>query len=170
MTFPRGYRRLFLVLHVGASVGWLGAEAVLLVLTAAALAGADRHVAYPAAALAGGLLILPLALLSWLSGVVIAVGTRWGLLTHWWVVTKLALTTLMAVLVVFVLVPGLRTVGADPDAVTPATARQLVVAPSVATSLLLVNLVLSVYKPWGRLRPRAAAPAGSRASRIQRYP
>jgi hypothetical protein len=67
----------------------------------------------------------------------------------------------MTGLVVLVLLPKL---GAAADAAAGPAAHplgdvdqvQLVIAPSVASTLLLVNVVLSVYKPGGRLRSRPA--------------
>ena len=40
-----------------------------------------------------------------------AIFTPWGLLKHWWVLVKLLLTTLMLVLVLFLLYPGLTEAG-----------------------------------------------------------
>lgn len=154
MVFSRPVRRLLLVSHVATAVGWLGAEAVMLALDAAGLAGSDPRAVYPASALTGTVLILPLSLLALTTGVVGALGSRWGLLRHWWVLTKLASTTVMTGLVLLVLLPKLRAAGADPAALTAPDRRQLVIAPSVACSLLLLNVILSVYRPWGRLRRR----------------
>jgi hypothetical protein len=81
--------------------------------------------------------------------------TPWGLIRHWWVTIKLALTTLMTGLVFFALLPGLR---AAADAatgsgiLTAADRAQFLVPPSVASSLLVLNVILSVYKPGGQLR------------------
>jgi hypothetical protein len=105
-------------------------------------------------------LILPLSLLALTTGVLGALVTRWGLLRYWWVATKLALTTLMTVLVVLVLVPKVRAAGADPEALTGPEKLQLVIAPSVACSLLLLNTVLSVYRPWGRTRRLTSSLSG----------
>lgn len=158
MALRRRTRQFLLLGHITASVGWLGAEAVMLALDAAGLAGSDPRSVYPASALTGTVLILPLSLLALTTGILGALGSRWGLLRYWWVGTKLALTTLMTVLVVLVLVPKVRAAGADPEALTGPDRLQLVIAPSVACSLLLLNTVLSVYRPWGRIRRQAARP------------
>jgi hypothetical protein len=158
MRLPPRWRKALLVTHVATSVGWLGADAVLLVLGIAGLgglsglAGADPAVVYPAAELVCVVLVVPLSLAAWLTGVVCALATRWGLLRHWWVVAKLATTTVMAVLVLFALTPGVRAAAEAARAVSTPERSQLVVAPSVACALLVLNLVLSVYKPWGRAR------------------
>lgn len=156
---PR-WRKAFLVTHVAASVGWLGADAVLLVLGIAGLGGTfgtgvDPAVVYPAAELVCVALVVPLSLTAWLTGLVCALGTRWGLLRHWWVLAKFAMTTLMAVLVLFALTPGVRAAAAAAQSLSNQERGQFVVPPSVACTLLVLNVALSVYKPWGRTR-RAA--------------
>jgi hypothetical protein len=81
--------------------------------------------------------------------------TPWGLIRHWWVAIKLALTALMTGLVFLALLPGLRAAAniATGSGTLPAADRaQFLVPPSVASSLLVLNVILSVYKPGGRLR------------------
>jgi hypothetical protein len=81
--------------------------------------------------------------------------TPWGLFRHWWVTIKLSLTTLMTGLVFFALLPGLRSAAdaaTGSAALTAADRVQFLVPPSVASTLLVINVVLSVYKPGGRLR------------------
>jgi hypothetical protein len=157
MRFAPRWRKALLVTHVVASVGWLGADAVLLVLGIAGraglsgLAGADPAVVYPAAELVCVVLVVPLSLLAWLTGVVCALGTRWGLLRHWWVLAKLATTTLMAVLVLVALTPGVRAAAQAAQSLSTQERSQFVVPPSVACALLVLNVAMSVYKPWGRV-------------------
>ena len=91
---------------------------------------------------------------------VLGVLTPWGLFRHWWVVVKLALTTAGAVLALVVLTPTLSGL-ADAPSPIPVAQRLELVRDSGAASLVLVGtLVLSVYKPFGRVRPvRAVARA-----------
>jgi hypothetical protein len=145
------WRKAVLTTHVASAVGWLGVDLVQLTLGIAGLTGAaDAAVVYPAFGLIGTVLFVPLSFLVWLVGVVNALYTPWRLFVHWWVVVKLAVVTLMLFLVVFALYPMLReawTLGAA----TPTRTRiNLVVAPSVSTSLLIFATILSTYKPWGR--------------------
>ena len=65
---------------------------------------------------------------------------------------KLLLTTLMLVLVVVLLYPGLSAAGELAGELPRRDRINMVVAPSVSTSLLLFATVLSTYKPWGRVR------------------
>lgn len=149
MTLAPRWRKLLLVVHVVATVGWLGADLVLLALAIAGARGAEPVTVYPAALLLGEWVIAPLALVALGTGFTQAWLTPWRFFRHWWVTIKLALTTVMTVLVVVALLPGLR------EAATLALVRRdrigLVVAPAVACFLLLANVVLSVYKPFGRL-------------------
>jgi hypothetical protein len=151
---PR-WRKLLLVVHLVAAVGWVGAELVLLALAVSGLRGTDPRTVYPAAGLVGVWLVAPLAVVTLGTGLLQGLLTPWGLIRHWWVTIKLALTTLMTGLVFFALLPGLR---AAADAatgsgiLTAADRAQFLVPPSVASSLLVLNVILSVYKPGGQLR------------------
>jgi hypothetical protein len=175
MTLPRGWRRAGLLVHIAASVGWLGAVATSLVLTGLALT------ADPRTATAVYLLLRPLAwyvlvpfgIASLITGVMQSLVTEWGLVQHYWVVVKLVLTAFaVAVLLLYT-----RTLDALADAAgaasdggppVAATASPLVHAAGAAI-LLLVALVLSVYKPRGLTsaghRRRRRTATGSVASR-----
>jgi hypothetical protein len=152
MTLTPRWRRAVLTVHVITAVGWLGVDLVLLTLGISGLAGADPDVVYPAQSLVGRMLFTPLSALVWLVGVANAAYTKWGLVKHWWVLVKLLLTTLMLVLVVVLLYPALTRAGELAGAMEFADRVNLVVAPSVSTSLLITATVLSTYKPWGRVR------------------
>lgn len=146
---PR-WRKAVLTLHVATSVGWLGTDLVLITLGASGLAGWRPEVAYPAMGYVGQLLFVPLSLLVWLIGVVNAVLTPWGLLKHWWVVVKLAVTTVMLGLVLFALRPNLVAALDQGAGLDGRTRLDLLIAPLVSTSVLVFATVVSTYKPWGR--------------------
>ncbi|GAA0256352.1 hypothetical protein [Cryptosporangium japonicum] len=153
MKLTPGGRKTVLIIHIATSVGWLGADAVLLVLGVAGLTGAagGPDVVYPVAGLIGTVLITPLALAALVTGMLSGLGTKWGLLRYWWVAVKLAVTVVMNVLVLFVLAPGLREAARRGSELPSRDAVNYVVAPSVACALLLLTTVLSVSKPWKRL-------------------
>ncbi|GAA3391952.1 DUF2269 domain-containing protein [Cryptosporangium minutisporangium] len=163
---PR-WRKIALITHVASSVGWLGADAVLVVLGVAGLTGAagGPDVVYPVAGLIGTVLITPLAVAALVTGILCGLGTKWGLIRYWWVTVKLVVTAGMTVLVLFLLAPGLRT-AAELGAELPRDEQiNMVVAPSVACSLLLLTTVLSVAKPWDRTaRGRRAVATGRRSA------
>jgi hypothetical protein len=87
-------------------------------------------------------------------------GTKWGLLHHYWVVTKLVLTVGVIATAVQLGDRLLRQAVAAPSAPLAGDATTLLLALSLAHLLMLgVATVLSVYKPWGKTwfgRRRAA--------------
>jgi len=93
---PRG-RRCLVVIHAGTYVGWIGAVVGFVAVATAgatlAVDSADARGLYTALSILLGAVIVPLAGLSFASGVVVALATPWGLFRHWWVVIKLVLTT-----------------------------------------------------------------------------
>ena len=90
---PRVYR-LLLTAHIIASVGWLGIVFAKLVLAIAAATAASPEVS---AALLLALNVVnaafaPASTGAIVCGVLLSLGTRWGLLQYYWVVAKLVLT------------------------------------------------------------------------------
>jgi hypothetical protein len=156
---PR-WRKLLLTTHIGASVGLLGTDTAVLLLAVTGAQGRDPRAVYPAAQLIGALVLVPAALLSLTTGVLLGLLTPWGLFRHWWVTAKLALTSAGAVLSIVVLTPALTGLAEAGDVVSTAQRWELVRDSGAASVVLLVTLVLSVYKPFGRVRPvRTAARA-----------
>jgi hypothetical protein len=145
MRLPPRWRKAVLTVHVVTAVGWLGVDLVLLTFGIAGLSGADPDLVYPAQSFIGRVLFTPLSVLVWLVGVVNAMLTPWGL-------GKLLLTTVMLGLVLFLLYPGLTQAGELAGELPSRDRINMVVAPSVSTSLLIFATVLSTYKPWGRAR------------------
>ncbi|MFD4947541.1 DUF2269 domain-containing protein [Streptomyces sp. NPDC058239] len=146
----RTARRSLLVAHVAVSVSWLGLTVGLLTLGITAfLTGdpANAQAATRAMKIFGDWLVVPVALLSLLSGLVLALGTPWGLARHRWVWTKFWLTLITAALSIFSLRPGIN------EAATRGSVDiDLVIAPSVATATYLFITAVSVLKPWGLTR------------------
>jgi len=160
-------RKTMVVLHIVTSVSWLALMLCLLVLGTLALTTDDAdtlRTAYRAMPLLGDPLILPLSLLSLLTGLVLALGTPWGLFRFQWVNVKFWLTLAAAAASVFQLTARLHE-AADVVARHPTgsiaamhlgfTRYNLVIVPFVALTVYVVNVVLSVFKPWGRRRSRA---------------
>jgi hypothetical protein len=104
-------------------------------------------------------------LLSLGTGVLLGLLTPWGLLRYWWVTAKLTITAVLSGAVLFVLIPRLgaaATAVSTPAATPLATSERLplVIAPAVASTLLLLMVALAIYKPGGRLRARVTSEAG----------
>lgn len=160
----RPLRRFLLAVHVVVSGGWLGVVAAKLVLCVTA-ASADEPVvsgAFYESAKVVDVVFPPAAIATFVTGVLLTLGTKWDLLGHYWVATKLALTVGVIVTAV-----GLgdrfvrRSVSAPPGrtadegtilgaALAPET---LLISLSAAHLIMLgVATVVSVYKPWGKTR------------------
>src|SRR5687768_15129946 len=83
-------RGFALTVHLTLSVGWIGAVMAFLALVIAAMTSQDAQTlraAWMAMELTGWFAIVPLALASLFTGLVMALGTRWGLFRHYWVLT-----------------------------------------------------------------------------------
>jgi hypothetical protein len=159
-------RKLALVAHVGASVGWIGAIVASLVLGAAALFGdlSLTRAAYVALRVIGWYALVPCSVLSLVTGLIQSLGTQWGLLRHYWVIVKLAMN-LFATAVLLLYMQTL-------DALASMTSNgELMGNPSPVThaagalALLVAALVLSVFKPRGLTRYGQRRSVTARASR-----
>ncbi|HEY1116349.1 MAG TPA: hypothetical protein VGE43_01505 [Acidimicrobiales bacterium] len=162
-------RKLALTAHVTVSVGWLGAVACFLALVVAGLTSPDAtlvRATYVAAKLLGWAVIVPCSLAALLTGLVVSLGTEWGLFRHYWVLAKFLLNVVAATLLLLHMQPVNRMadVAATEAALAPADHRplrvQLVADAGLALVVLLAATALSVYKPWGRGRRGRAAAAG----------
>jgi hypothetical protein len=154
-----GVRKAVLTTHVSASVGWLGAIMAFLVLAVTALARQDDQLVR-AADLGmrpiGWFVLVPLSSASLLTGLVLSLGTEWGLFRHYWVLATLLINVFAnTVLLMFV-----WNLGSSSYIASDAPLLHSV----VALLLLLVATAISVYKPrgltpygWRRQQARRAA-------------
>jgi hypothetical protein len=156
---PPRVRRLVLTVHVALSVGWIGAVAAYLTLDVAVATGQDAETlraAYVGMGLIATRVIVPLALVALATGVVMAVGTPWGLLRHYWVLVSLLLTIVAAAVLMVETrtISFLAAVAADP--VTSAEELRALgsTLPHSVGGLLVLSvvLVLNMYKPRGLTR------------------
>lgn len=154
---PPRVRKLALVLHVVASVGWLGAVAAFLALAVVGLTSADAQTvrgAYLAMAPVTDLVIVPLCLAALATGLLQSLGTPWGLFRHHWVVAKLAITLVSTLILLLHTHPihDMSALAAEAQ-VGPDDARglrvQLLADAALALAALLAATVLSVFKPRG---------------------
>jgi hypothetical protein len=154
MTMPPGLRKLALTAHLTCSLGWIGAVVAYLALGGAAVTSQDAETvraAWIAMELTGWYVIVPLALAALLTGLVMALGTRWGLFRHYWVLISLLLT----ILATGVLLLHMPTVSSLADVARTANDADLgelggdLVHPGLGLVVLLVITGLNVYKPQG---------------------
>lgn len=156
MTMSPVLRKFALTVHIILSVGWIGAVAAYMALDIVAANRQDAQTlraAYLAMEVIARSVIVLLALASLLTGLVISVGTKWGLFRHYWVLISLLLTTFATV----VLLAETRTISFFADIARDPTRssedlRALggTLAHSVGgTVVLLLILILNTYKPQG---------------------
>lgn len=156
-----GLRKVALTAHVAFSVGWLGAVVASLAFGIGGLTVGDASVVraiYLTMELAGWFVLIPFSVASLLSGLVVALGTRWGLFRHYWVLVKLVMNVFATV----ILLAYMQTLSylADIAAAStmangdPSTLRDSspVFHATGALVLLVVATILSVYKPQGLTR------------------
>jgi hypothetical protein len=156
---PPALRKVALAAHLTASVGWVGAVAAYLALDVTVATSHDPQLvrsAWIAMGLIASWAIVPLALTALLTGLVMALGTKWGLFRHWWVLISFVLT----VVATAILLSETRVIGdgaaiaADPRT----SAEQLLAIPSTLPHsvgglvVLLAIQVLNVHKPQGMTR------------------
>lgn len=157
MLMSRRLRKAALTVHIASSVGLLGAIASFLALSVTTLSGDTGPLirgGYLALEILALDVVVPLAWAALLSGLIMALGTRWGLLRHWWVLTKLVITT-FALAVLTLKIPLIRecariAAGARARHGVPMELGAQLVLHSVGGLVtLLLPLLLSVYKPTG---------------------
>ena len=143
---PRGLRTFMLAVHLTASVGWIGAVVAYLALGIAAVTSQDAQTvraAWIAMEVTGWFVIVPLAVAALLTGLVMSLGTPWGLFRHYWVLISFVLTIFATVVLVLHMpsVSSLAAMGATSRGCGPARWA------------------------WGRPVPRRGRPAGAARDR-----
>jgi hypothetical protein len=169
-----GLRKASLTAHVVTSVGWLGAVATTLGLGVAGLTSDDPIVvrgAYATLEATGWWVLVPLSFLSLGTGVTQAMVTRWGLLSHYWVVIKLAMNVLANIVLLLYMgtIEHLADLARNSEltgGIDSLRDPSPVLHASAALVLLVAATALSVYKPPGLTRRgqrqrHARTPSGS---------
>ncbi len=119
--------------------------------------------------LTAGIVIVPLAFASLVTGLVQSFGTSWGLVRHYWVLAKLALTVIATIVLLLKmkLIGKLASMTAATlfsEADVRAMRIELLVHAAGGLLVLLAITTVSVVKPWGmtaygrRQIPQADAP------------
>jgi hypothetical protein len=158
---PRNLRKLVLTVHVVVSVGWIGIEAGLLALGLTGLYIRDPEVLRTTYVVTGifGIFLAPVSMGTLVTGVLLSVGTPWGLVRHYWVLVKFVLTVALVASGILVLNRGLQEAAVKVSEVPLSTLTsadvgtlrfQIIASVSVALLLLITATTLSVYEPWGR--------------------
>lgn len=154
-------RKFALAAHITASVGWLGEVLGFLAHAVAGLASQDVQIAraaYLMMNLTGWFVLVPLSFASLITGIVQSLGTAWGLFRYYWVIVKLSITV-FATVVLLIYMKTLDKLATAAAAKTTFSSADFgghhggaspVVHAGISLLLLLVCVMLSVYKPWGK--------------------
>jgi uncharacterized membrane protein len=155
-----GTRKGVLVVHIASAGAWLGVDVVMAVLVFRALLtddGRAKALSFRALELIAVGPLLACGLLCLLSGILLGLSSRYGLVRYWWVAAKLVLNLLLTGLVLVALAPEVAAHAEqarqfDAGLPVPLEVGQLIFPPIVSPTALLVAMVLAVFKPWGRIR------------------
>jgi hypothetical protein len=145
-------RRAVLTIHIVASVGLLGDCAAIVAVNLRAATTDDpalAHASYELLSMFSLVFGIPLSFGSLLSGIVLGLGSKWGVLRYRWVMAKLALN-------VSVILVGALLLGPTTAALLDGRAGSetlLILGSGYDVVVLTLATGLSVYKP-GRARDR----------------
>jgi hypothetical protein len=154
-------RKAVLLVHIVSAGAWFGVDVIVGALVLSGWFGADdgvRGVAYQALGMFVLWPMLGAGLVCLLSGVLLGLGSKYGLIRYTWVAVKLVLNVVLCVLILVLLRPGLTELtGYGQDvaagiAVPPHDRSGLFMPPTVSLVALSFASWLSVFKPWGRTR------------------
>lgn len=157
MTMTPHLRKFMLTTHLTFSIGWIGAVIVYLVLGITATTSQDVQTvraAWIAMELTAWFSIVPLALGSLLTGLIMAMGTKWGLFRYYWVLFSLILT-ILAIVVLLLHMPTVSFLAAEAQQAEGARLDELggdLLHPGIGLVVLLVIQAINVYKPQGMTR------------------
>lgn len=167
LSMTSGVRKLALSVHIISSVGWIGAVVAYLGLGVSATLGSDLEVvraAWLAMDLIGWWVCVPLASASLVTGLLMSLGTPWGLFRHYWTLISFVLTVVCTA-VLLEHMPSVNRIASMAPQMDGAQLRALrgdLMHPGVGLLILLLIAVLNIYKPAG------VTPYGWRKQREQR--
>ena len=162
-------RKSVLVVHIASAGAWIGIDVVMVVVVFTALRADDatRALCYQALELFAGWPLVVTGLVCLASGVVLGLGSAYGLVRYWWVAIKLAISIAFVALVPIALRPEVLEMaeqGRRFAAGLPATLAvgNLIYPPIISPGGLLVAMILAVFKPWGLIRKRPVSTGDAR--------
>ncbi|MFN2525133.1 MAG: DUF2269 domain-containing protein [Actinomycetota bacterium] len=152
-----GLRKFALAVHLSFSVGWIGTVVAYLALGITAVGSEDVQTIramWTAMELIGWYVIVPLAVATLLTGLIMALGTKWGLFRYYWVSISFTLTVFATV----ILLLHMPTVTATAELAQEVDGPRLEALggdlghPGIGLVVLLGIQVLNIYKPPGLTR------------------
>lgn len=168
-------RKAWLIAHVTICVGWFGGGYAMLVMGIFAMSHVGepwRPAAYDLMHFSDTMIMIPGSLGALITGLVLSLYTKWRLLHHWWVVTKLLLTV-GAMVFAYVYVAqnvksALEITEHDLNADIERLSESVIAGSAVMLVVLFTTTLLSIVKPWGRTGwgRKALRPKGRKRSRV----
>ncbi len=147
----RRWRNALLTVHIAASVAILGDSLGFLAIAVRArdLSAADAHASYEILGVLSLAFGIPLSFIALGTGIVLGLGSRWGVFRYPWVIAKLAL-------LISVMVVGGAVLGPAENAALDGTggSAALIAGASWDVVALTAAVALSVAKPGRALRRR----------------
>ena len=152
---PTRLRKSILVAHVVSAGSWIGVDVVstVLVMIGWARSGDSRTAVYESLA---RFFVVPLLLAGLVAGLVclatgllLGLATKWGLVRYRWVAVKLVLNVVACVMLLAFLGP-ISELGTGEQPLQDIWFVSFLA--TTAMVLLTFAMVLSVFKPWGRVR------------------
>jgi len=153
-------RKATLVVHIVSAGAWFGLDVAMGVVVFTALltdSEAKKALCYRALDIFVVWPLFTTGLICLGTGILLGLGTTYGLFRYWWVVAKLGLNLVLTALVPIALRPqvvtladqGRRFAGGE---IVDFAEKNIIFPPLVSPAALLIAFVLAVYKPWGRIR------------------
>jgi hypothetical protein len=143
-----------LTVHIAGSVAILGDSVAFLGITlwARSQQPAEAHAAYEILGMLSLVFGIPLSFVALITGIILGLGTRWGVFRYPWVITKLAL--ILSVMVV----GGVILAPAEEAALDDTGGTGMLIAGACWDIAALATAIgLSVFKPGRDLRRRTRA-------------
>ncbi|HEY2762990.1 MAG TPA: hypothetical protein VGJ13_03105 [Pseudonocardiaceae bacterium] len=155
-------RRAVLIAHISSAGAWFGIDVVMAVFVFTALFTGDaaiKALCFQALEVFAVWPLLVTGLICLATGVILGLGSKWGVVRYWWVATKLVLNLILTGLVLVALRPQVAQSAEQARqwlAGEPVTLGigDLIYPPIVSPAALLIAMTLSVVKPWGLARLR----------------
>ncbi len=139
--------KLALTAHILGSVGWFGIAVFVVFAFVASVVTGDAGLsnALVRTVETSPWLSIPVGVIAAATGVLLSLGTKWGLVRHWWVVAKIAISIIVILTDAFVLGHAAH------DQLAAASSPRDLYGPTIAHAVVLgVATLLSVLKPRGR--------------------
>ncbi|MFE2557364.1 DUF2269 domain-containing protein [Streptomyces sp. NPDC059352] len=153
MRLKRPARRATLVVHVVSAASWLGLALGLLALGITAATTESAPVLKASVRSMKTMvdwLVFPVALLTLLTGLLMAPASNWGLARHRWIHTKFWLTLAMIAGTFFGFRDAIVNTYADVTAGHPlADAGDVLLGPMLSPASYVFMMTISILKPWG---------------------